>query len=287
MRERAIVPFAFLALALIGLAVFRVVPIFIAGVGSLFSVSLMGDRVFVGLGNHLSLFADPGFWQSLRVTLIFNLLINPIQVVLAFILAMLVFRPSPGIVFFRTAFFMPMTFSIALTAVLWSILLDPSLGLVNSILAELGFERQPFFRSQNQALGTMIFIATWKGVGYWMLFLLAGLNGIPKDVYEAAALDGALGWRRFVNITLPLMRRPLVFVLVADTAINFLFFAPVYIITNGGPSEATNLLMFQAYQSAFAYLNMGRSLAISTIILLVIAIFAVIEFRFFRERKDV
>lgn len=280
------VPFAFLALALTGLALFRVVPIGIAIVGGLTNTTLLGEQIFVGLENYADLVTDPTFWRSLRVTLIFNLLINPIQICIAFVLAMLVFRPTPGILFFRAAFFLPMTVSIALTAVLWNVLLDPAVGPVNGVLEALGLPQQGFFRSEDQALGAMIFIATWKGVGYWMLFLLAGLYAIPKDVYEAGAIDGATGRRRFVHITLPLMKRPLAFVLVADTAVNFLFFAPVYIITNGGPSGATDLLMFQAYQSAFAFLNMGRSFAISTVILLVIALFAIVEFRLFRVRKE-
>ena len=137
--------------------------------------------------------------------------------------------------------------------------------------------------SPDQALGTLILVATWKGAGYWMVFLLAGLLSIPKEVYESAAIDGATGWRRFWHVTLPLMRRPLAFVLVADTAANFLLFAPVYVVTNGGPNGATHLLMFEAFQTAFSYLNHGRSLAISTIILAIVLVIAVVELRLFRQ----
>ena len=140
--------------------------------------------------------------------------------------------------------------------------------------------------SPDQALGTLILVATWKGVGYWMIFLLAGLLAIPKELHEAAAIDGATAWQRFWRITLPLMRRPLAFVLVADTAINFLLFAPVYIITHGGPAGSTALLMFEAYQAAFALLNHGRSLAISTVILMIIAIIAIAELRLFRPPDE-
>ena len=141
----------------------------------------------------------------------------------------------------------------------------------------------PFFRSADQALPTLILVATWKGAGYWMVFLLAGLLAIPKELDESASIDGANAWQRFFGVTLPLMRRPLAFVLVADTAANFLLFAPVYIVTNGGPNDATHLLMFEAYQSAFAFLNHGRSLAISTIILVIILAIALIELRLFRS----
>jgi multiple sugar transport system permease protein len=285
-RERWWIPLLFLVPALIGLITFRLAPILIALVGGFFRQTIRGETLFAGIANYLDLATDPIFWNAVRVTLGFNLLINPLQVVIALGLALLVFRPGPGITFFRAAFFLPMCVSLTITAVLWNILLDPQLGPVNGLLQTLGFARQPFFRSEDQALFTMIAIASWKGCGYWMMFLLAGLYAIPEDFHEAARIDGASWWQRFRFVTLPLLRRPLLFVLIADTAINFLFFAPVYIITNGGPSGATSLLMFEAYQSAFAYLNHGRSLAISTILLLVIALFAAVEFRLLRSRAD-
>jgi multiple sugar transport system permease protein len=273
------IPLLFLAPALVGLAAFRLVPILIAAVGGFQRTTIRGDTVFAGLANYRDLATDPAFWGSVQTTLTFNLLINPFQVTVALGLALLVFRPAPGVTFFRAAFFAPMCVSLPIVAVLWNIMLDPQLGPVNGLLRALGLPPQPFFRSEGQALATMIAIASWKGCGYWMMFLLAGLYAIPDELHEAARIDGATPLQRFRHVTLPLLRRPLLFVLVADTAINFLFFAPVYIITNGGPNGATELLMFQAYQSAFAYLNHGRALAISTIILLVIALVAVVEFR--------
>ena len=286
MTRRWWVPYAFLAPALVGLLVFRFAPIGIAVVGSLFGANIRGDTFFVGLKNFAELFDDPSFWSVIKVTLWFNLIINPFQICCALGLAMLVRRQSRFIDIFRASFLLPMTVSIALTSIIWSIMLDPTLGPVNGFLRWLGLPAQPFFRSADQALGTLIAVATWKGAGYWMVFLLAGLLAIPQEIDEAAAIDGAGGWRRFWWVTLPLMRRPLAFVLVADTAANFLLFAPVYIITNGGPSGATHLLMFEAYQAAFAYLNHGRSLAISTIILAIILITAVLELRLFRQQED-
>lgn len=286
MTQRWWVPYAFLAPALVGLLVFRFAPIAIAVVGSLFGTNIRGESFFVGVKNYAELFGDPAFWSVVGVTLLFNLIINPLQVTIALGLAMLVRRPLRFVGIFRAAFLLPMTVSIALTSIIWAILLDPTLGPVNGFLRFLGLPAQPFFRSAGQALPTLIAVATWKGAGYWMVFLLAGLLAIPRQIDEAAEIDGAEGWRRFWWVTLPLMRRPLAFVLVADTAANFLLFAPVYIVTNGGPSGATQLLMFEAYQSAFAYLNHGRSLAISTIILAIILAIAIIELRLFRERED-
>jgi multiple sugar transport system permease protein len=286
MNTKPWIPYAFLAPALLGLLVFRFLPIGIAGFGSFFGTAIRGDTVFQGLKNYVELIGDPGFWAAVRVTLLFNLIINPFQVACALGLALLVRRPTRLIDVFRTAFLLPMTVSIAITSVIWSILLDPAQGPVNGFLRFLGLEAQPFFRSPDQALATLIMVCTWKGAGYWMVFLLAGLLAIPREVLEAAAIDGATPWQRFWRVTLPLMRRPLAFVLVADTAINFLLFAPVYVITHGGPNGATHLLMFEAYQSAFAFLNHGRSLAISVIILAIVLAIAVAELRLFRAREE-
>ena len=282
MRAPAWVPFAFLAPALAGLLIFRVTPIGISLVGGLFGTNLIGDTVFRGFANYAALAQDSEFWNSVRVTLLFNLVINPLQVAAAFGLAMLTAKPGRFVGVFRTAYFVPITVSIALTSVLWNILLNPGMGPVQALLRALAIPAQPFFRGQGQALGTIIAIASWRGIGYWMFFMLAGLATIPRETYEAAALDGAGPWQRTRHITLPLMRRTFAFVLIADTAANFLLFAPVYIITNGGPNGATSLLMFAAYKTAFTYLDQGRSLAISTVILAIIAVVAVVEFRFVR-----
>lgn len=279
-------PYAFIAPAFLGLFLFRFIPIGLSGFGSVFSENLRGDTVFVGLKNYIDLMEDPSFWNTMRVTLIFNLIINPFQICCAMALAMLVRRPIKWINLFRLGFLMPMTVSIALTSIIWSILLDPTLGPVNGLLRWGGFQSQPFFRSEHQALETLILIATWKGAGYWMVFLLSGLLAIPKEIDDSALIDGATGIRKFISITLPLMKRPLAFVLVADTAANFLLFAPVYIITNGGPNGATQLLMFEAYQAAFAYINHGRSMAISTIILVVVLIIALFELRWFKSAEE-
>ncbi|TCR61821.1 sugar ABC transporter permease [Bosea sp. BK604] len=276
----------FLAPALLGLVIFRLAPIGVAGLGALYRENLEGDQVFVGLANFASLFEDMGFWHSLRTTILFNLIINPFQIAISFAMALLVLRPGRGITFFRAAFFLPMTLSIGLTAVLWSMLLDQTLGPINALLEQLGFARQGFFRSEDQALGTMIAVASWKGCGYWMVFLLAGLFGIDDQLYEAARIDGANSWQRFWHITLPQMRRPLTFVLIADTAVNFLFFAPVYIITSGGPNDATSLMMFRAYEAAFTFMNWGRSLAYSSVILLIVIGVAIVQLKLLRHGED-
>jgi multiple sugar transport system permease protein len=277
--------YLFLAPALLGLLVFKLVPIGVSVVGSMYGTSLLGEPIFKGMQNFLSVLEDQDFWHSLSVTLLFNLITNPLQVVLSLAAAMLVFKPGALIALFRSILFLPVTLSLVLTALIWNLMFDPFLGPINAIISALGFERQGFFKNEGQALGSMVWLATWRGVGYWMMFMLAGLYAIPSSLYEAAKLDGASWWGRFLHITLPLMKRPIAFVLVSATAINMLFFAPIYIITAGGPNGATETVMFRTYQTAFNYVDIGRSLAMSTILLVVVSIIALFELRLMRAEE--
>lgn len=275
-------PYLFLLPSVALLIVFYIVPIGISIVGALFKQNLMGEARFAGLENYSGLLRDPAFWNSLWVTLLFNLAVNPLQIGFALLLALLTSKPGFCINLFRAAYFAPMTMSLAAAAMLWNVLLDPNIGFVNAILKALGFSAQPFFNSAGTALLAIVGIALWKGVGYWMIFLIAGLQNIPKELYEAAWIDGASPLQQFIHVTLPMLKRVLLFVLVADTAMNFLLFAPVYLITAGGPAGSTDLLMYRTYKSAYVNLDTGTALATSTIILMIIAIIAAAEFRLVR-----
>jgi multiple sugar transport system permease protein len=164
---------------------------------------------------------------------------------------------------------------------LWRLMLDPNNGFANALLALVGLPHQPFYTSAGQALWSIILIANWKGVSYWMVFVLAGLQGIPTELQEAAAIDGAGRAQRFVRVTLPLLRGPLLFVLVADTIINFVMFVPMYLLTRGGPSGATNVLMYQAYKVGFAFGDMGQALAMVTVLLALLLVVVAWQFRLF------
>ncbi len=280
-KQRA-VPYVFIGPALCGLLIFRVYPILLALWRSLHQQTLTGLVQYAGIANYLAIFSDGHFWHAVRTTFHFNLIINPLQILLALGLALLVNRHVPGVGFFRTAYFLPMTVSIALTSVIWGLILNPQLGLANAALETLGLPRQPLLIGERQAFWSIIVLSTWKGIGYWMVFLLAGLQQIPRSMYEAASLDGASPLQQFVRVTLPLLKRVLAFVFVADTSINFLAFTPVYLLTNGGPNGATELLMFQAYRAAFVFLDLGKSTAISTVILSVILLLTGMQLRLLR-----
>lgn len=245
---------------------------------------LTGLKKFVGIGNYVSLFSDPVFWNSLKVTLWFNLLINPLQIILAFGLAILLNQKIRNIAFFRGINFIPVAVSIPTACILWDIMLSPEQGVVNSILVSLNMSPQPFLTSSSQALGSIIAIASWRGIGYWALFFLAGLQEVPTSLYEASSIDGASRWNQFKNITYPMMKRPLTFVVVSVTVANMLLFSPMYILTNGGPQQSTNVLMLESYNSAFLYSDMGRASAIVVVILLITLVIISLQFRLFKAK---
>ncbi|MET9274509.1 sugar ABC transporter permease [Kribbella sp. NPDC003557] len=253
MRQRqGLIALAFLAPALVCLAVLRIVPAISAVVESFYTESLLrGGRVFAGLGNYTDLLSNKDFRQSVGVTLLFTVLVNPIQVAVSFLLAVLFTQRAAGARLWRTLVILPIATPPAVSAVIWSVIYRPD-GLANGVLERLGLPAQPFLTSPSQVLPSLIVLLSWIGVGYWMLFLIAGIQEIPVEVREAALLDGAGPWRRMVSVVLPLVRRPLAFVLVADTVSNLLVFAPVQILTKGGPNGNSNLLMYDVYSRAYA-----------------------------------
>ena len=218
------------------------------------------------------IFADKTFWKSLWLTIKFNLILTPIQVVISIGMALLVSVRMRGIGVFRTIYYLPVAISITVACMMWNMMLNPSNGVVNSFLLKLGFEAQPFFTGSKQALASIMMIATWKGCGYWMMFLLAGIKDISQELFESAKIDGASYWVTTFRITIPLLKRPLAFVIIADTTSNLLLFAPMYMITKGGPQGSTNVLMYEAYKSAFIYGDQTRAAALMTVLLLLVAI---------------
>ena len=286
-RERWI-PYAFLLPAFLGLLIFQLVPI-VFGLGrSLYATGfgeLAGRLNFVGFQNFRDLFADPVFWNALKVTLLFNLIVNPLQIGLALGVAILLNARLRGIGLFRVLFYLPVGVSLTVTTIIWGLLLNPDSGLVNGLLTRLGLPAQPFFQDPSQALLSLILLVTWKGVAYWMLILLAGLQSIPRSLYEAADVDGATGTQAFWSVTLPLMRRPLSFVLVSDTVVNFLLFGPVYILTKGGPQGSTHLLMYEAFRSGFIGIDLGRATAVTAVIFVFVATLVGLQTWLLREDR--
>ncbi len=263
--------------ALIALVLFRILPTLQAVIGS-----FQNRGEYVGLENYQFLIGSHSFRTSLLTTALFGVIINPLQVLLALALAILLSQRLPAARLWRTLIFLPVAVPLLVSAVVWGIAFRPD-GLINALLEALRVAPQPFLTSPDQALFSIIVLASWVGVGYWMTFLIAGLQDIPPDYAEAAAIDGAGWWRTFLQITLPLLRRPLAFVLVADTVANFLLFAPVQVLTRGGPAEATNLIMFEIYRQAYTFGDLGLASAEVVIVVLILLVVVGLEFRLLQE----
>jgi multiple sugar transport system permease protein len=280
---RALAPYLFIAPAMVGLGLFKLYPI-VAGLRlSFYEVRLIARRLdFIGLANYAELIHDPVIWKATANTVLFNLVVTPVQVVLALGLAVLVNRQLRGMAAFRSVYFVPAVISLVVASIVWKLMYAPDNGLLNGALHALGLPRQTFLTSTTQAMASVMLMVVWKGVGYWMVILVAGLKEIPEAIHEAARVDGAGPIRRFTAVTLPLLTPALLFVAVADTAINFLLFVPVYVMTQGGPSDSTTLLMFEVYRNAFVYTRFGYASAVSTLLLVVIAGAVVLQIRFLR-----
>jgi multiple sugar transport system permease protein len=273
------VPYLFLSPALLLILFFRVLPALSGLRESLYATSFAGGGVktFVGLQNFQDIFTDPVGLQSIWVTIRFNLIVNPLQIGLALGLALLVNQVLRGIDLFRSIYLLPIAISLNVTSIIWGLVLAQN-GLLNGLLRAVGLPAQPFLQSPDQALWSIIMMASWVGVSYWALFILAGLQGISQELYEAAEIDGAGILQRFKSVTLPLLRRVLIFVLVADTIANFLLFVPVLILTSGGPQLSTNTLMFEAYRRGFVFGDFGTSSAMIMLLLAATLVIVAIEF---------
>ena len=242
------------------------------------------DIRFAGLDNYRFLLADsPTFLPALRVTFVFVAVTVAVQTLLALLLALLFTRNGPGMRVWRTVVFLPITVPTAVSAVVWGTALRGD-GLLNAVLARLHLPPQPFLASASQALPSVVLIASWIGVGYWMMFLVAGLRDVPADVLEAASIDGAGPLRRFFSVTLPLLVRPLAFVVVANTVANFLQFVPAAILTQGGPQDSTRFVMFEIYSQAYVQGDTALASAEIVVVLLVLLAIVGVQFRLLRAR---
>lgn len=250
------------------------------------NIARFREPTFIGLGNYVDLFTDPYFIQIVGNTLKYIIGTVPISMVLAFMFALLVNRKVRGIGFFRLAFFHPMVLPMVSAATIWLFFFTPDYGLFNAALRFLGYSGpENWTGNPNLALLSVIIVAIWKNSGYYMIFYLAGLQNLPGDVYEAAALDGANGWQTLWQITFPLLRRTTLFITIVAFIDAFRTVDHVFVLTSGGPSRASTLLLFELWQQRFEYQDVGAAAAITVIFVIVLLAFTVTNF-ITSERKE-
>lgn len=281
----SILAYQFLVPALVLILLFKGIPIIDLVIRSFMRFNFRTrTSTFVGIANYMDLFADSSFWNSVWVTLRLNLIINPLQMIVSFTMALLINQKFFGSRMYKALFYIPLGVSLPVTTIYFSILFRPG-GVINFLLNSLGFPIQSFLTSPQWALWIVILIATWKGCSFWMIYLHAGLQNIPIEIYEASKIDGSGSIRTFFSITLPLSMKTLLFVLVTDTAINFMLFIPVFMITRGGPDSTTNVLMYEAYRTIFIHGNMGHGMAMIVFLLLMLIIVLLLQFQFANKKE--
>ncbi|MHB0878838.1 MAG: carbohydrate ABC transporter permease [Anaerolineae bacterium] len=263
---------------LIGLVLFTLGPIIASLYFSLTEYEVVKTPVFIGLDNYQRMFADKLFWQSLKVTGVYTVVSVPLSITLAFFVALLMNQKVRGIGFFRTAYYMPNLVPAVGSAILWIWIFNPEFGLLNTLLANFGIEGPLWLAHSKWAMPALIIMSLW-GVGGGMLIYLAGLQGIPTDLYEAAEVDGAGPWQRMINVTLPQMTPVLFFNLVMGIIGSFQVFTQGYIMTGGGPRYATYFYVLYLYNNAFQYFRMGYASALAWVLALIILVFTLLVFR--------
>jgi multiple sugar transport system permease protein len=241
---------------------------------------LVSPPKWVGFDNYVALFSSDLFWKVFGNTFYYVLLAVPLSIVSSLFLALLVNRSLRGITFFRTAYFFPVVSSMVAVAMIWSWLYNPEFGLINYLLRTLfGIEGPRWLLSTDWAMPAIAMMTVWKGIGYNMLILLAGLAAVPPTLHEAALIDGAGRWRRFFVITLPMLSPTLFFVLVITLIGAFQVFEQTYVLTQGGPANSTLTLSFYIYQNAFQFFRMGYATAMAYILFGATFLVTILQFR--------
>ncbi len=283
-RVLALQAYAFLLPSFLGLLVFSLIPIVAVAVISFFNWGLLGQPTFVGLKNYSLMFGSFSFWHSLLLTLYYVLLNIPMQTVFALLLALLLNQKLPGRGIFRTLFVVPWMATAVAMGIVWQWVFDPQYGTLNTFLSLFHITGPAWLSSTAWAMPAIAAVNIWQYTGYNMLFFLAGLQGIPPDFYEAASLDGASPVQKFFTITLPLLSPTMFFVLVTDIIGSAQVFDTVYVMTQGGPGNATTVLNFTIFQQAFEFFHAGYASALSMALFALLLIVTLIQVLFFRSR---
>ncbi|TVP71503.1 MAG: sugar ABC transporter permease [Nitriliruptor sp.] len=273
----------FLVPSLLPLVAFTVGPM-IASIGiSTLEWNLISDARFVGLDNYRQLLGDPTFRASLWHTLQYLAGYLPLVFVGGLGLALLLNRGLRGVAFLRSVYFLPVVTSWVVVALVWRWLLSPSGGIVNAGLAAIGIDGPGWWTDPIWAMPSVILASAWKDLGFVMVIFLAGLQGIPGEVEEAALVDGASAWQRFRSVTLPLLSPSSFFVVIISLINGFQVFDQVFVMTGGGPAGATTVVVEQVFTNAFRYGQMGYAAAMSWVLFAIILSVTLFQFRMQRR----
>ncbi|MBI2940982.1 MAG: sugar ABC transporter permease [Chloroflexi bacterium] len=282
-RWRDVEGYLFIAPHIVGFLAFMLLPIVSSMYLSLNAWDMMSPPRFIGLRNFQQLlYADRLFWQVLGNTVYYVVLSVPPSVVLPLLLAVLLNQQVRGVSIYRAALFMPVVTSALAVGLAWAWLYDGQFGLFNYVLSLVGIKGPSWLSDPDLAMPAVVAVGVWQGLGYNMVIYLAGLQGIGQHLYEAATIDGAGRLRQFMHITVPLLTPSTFFTLVMGVIGSFQSFGLIYIMTNGGPLNSTNVYVYYLWQTAFGSSRMGYAAAMAWILAVIIFIITAIQFRLAR-----
>lgn len=277
---RVLEPYLYLLPTLIGLALFSAGAVAVSFLMSFTHWDIISSPEWIWLENYIILWQSDLFWEVVWNTVYFILLAVPLSVVASLALALAANTTLKGIVFFRTAYFLPVVSSMIAVALVWSWIYNPEYGLLNYLLDFFfGIRGPAWLDSTSWALPAMVIVTVWKGLGYSMVIFLAGLQNIPQELYHAATIDGAGVWKKFRHITLPMLSPTTFFVLVITLINSFQVFEQTYVLTKGGPANSTLTMSYYIYQNAFQFFQMGKAAALSYVLFAAIFVVTLIQFR--------
>lgn len=272
--------FPFLLPTIIGFFVFIAGPVIASFLLGFTKWDLLTPPKWVGLGNYSQMFTEmPLFWKTLRNTFQYTILYLAPGVILPLIVAIFMNQKARAISIYRSVFFLPVVTSTVAVALVWFWLYNPEFGVINYLLRQVGVKGPMWLSSPKTAMLSIVIMSVWKGLGYTMVIYLAGLQGVPEELYEAAAIDGADRWRRHWHVTVPLMTPTIFFVVVTTVMGSLQVFEQTYILTQGGPAYSTTTLSWYIYVQAFQWLHMGFGCALAYVLFFIIMVLTLIQFR--------
>jgi multiple sugar transport system permease protein len=264
--------------AILGFVLFTVGPMVASLLFSLTDWQIGGTPSFVGLDNYTTLAGDELFWKSLGVTTYYTLGAVPLTLIVGFAVAMLLNQKARGLALWRTIFYLPTLVPAIANVVLWIWIFNPDFGLLNSLLRQAGLPESQWIYDEAMAVPSPVVMSTW-GFGNTMVIFLAGLQGVPRHLYEAVSIDGGGPWRRFWHVTLPMMTPTVFYNLVVGVAGTFQVFNQAYVMTEGGPDHATLFYVYYLFRKAFTESEMGYASALAWVLFMIIMVVTFMMFR--------
>jgi ABC-type sugar transport system permease subunit len=262
---------------------FSIVPMFWSIYYSFTKGGILGDHPFVGFQNYVKAFKHPIFLQTLRNTFQYAIMTVPTVIVIALVVALIIFQLPKAQGFFRGTVYFPLITPIVIAANIWAYIVNRDFGPLNAILKVVGVTPIDWLGNPTWAIPAIVMMEIWRGFGFYVIIFFAALQAVPKELYEAARIDGALGLRIIWSITLPLLRPAMGFCFIMATIFNFQLFDAVYVLTKGGPAWKTTTVSWYVYQQAFESDNVGFASTMGVVLLLIILTLSLIQLRFFRS----